>query len=446
MTIPRNLGALAIGADTSGVLATTYGGIGTSNGALTNTTVDGTNAVGFKNIPINSQSANYTTVLEDSGKVIFHPSSDDNARTFTIPANSSVAYASGTALTFINMSAQDVTIAITTDTMYLTSTGSTSPKVLAQYGSATALKMTATTWLISGSELSSVLVAKAIFGFGSIDGAPYLTSITNLVSNTGVVASDTAGVGVGRESCAAAGYGTDKAIFGYGYSSALTSITSLVANTGVVSADVTGVGTARNYLAATGYGTDKAIFGYGEGHSITNLVSNTGVVSANTTGVGTARYGLAAARYGSTGQALFGFGYVSAVGSTAVTNLVSNTGVVASDTAGVGTARYDIAAASYGTDKAIFGYGSNGNLQNITNLVSNTGVVSANVTGVGTARASLAAAGYGVDTAIFGYGGGGGNPNRSMTNLVSNTGVVSSDVTGVGTVRMRLAAASYGLG
>lgn len=125
-----------------------------SSGTLSSCTVDGTDAVGFRNIPINSNSAAYTAVLADSGKVIFHPSTDANARTFTIPANSSVAYALGTALTFINMTSQVVTIAITTDTMYLSSAGTTGSRSLAQYGSATAIKMTSTTWLISGSGLT----------------------------------------------------------------------------------------------------------------------------------------------------------------------------------------------------------------------------------------------------------------------------------------------------
>ena len=125
-----------------------------SSGTLSSCTVDGTDAVGFRNIPINSQSAAYTAVLADSGKVIFHPSTDANARTFTIPANGSVAYPIGTALTFINMTSQVVTIAITTDTMYLSSAGTTGSRSLAQYGSATAIKMTSTTWLISGSGLT----------------------------------------------------------------------------------------------------------------------------------------------------------------------------------------------------------------------------------------------------------------------------------------------------
>jgi hypothetical protein len=78
-------------------------------------------------------------------------------------------------------------------------------------------------------------------------------------------------------------------------------MTNLVSNTGVVATDTAGVGTARNSLAAAGYGSDKAIFGYGiDGPnyvSMTNLVSNTGVVATDTTGVGTSRYGLAAAGY-----------------------------------------------------------------------------------------------------------------------------------------------------
>ena len=131
------------------------GALGTpSSGTLTNCTADGTDAVGFRNVPIASKSAAYTTVLEDSGKVIFHPSTDANARTFTIDSNANVAYALGTVLTFINMTSQAVTIAITSDTLYLAGTGTTGSRTLAQYGMATAIKMTSTTWIISGSGLT----------------------------------------------------------------------------------------------------------------------------------------------------------------------------------------------------------------------------------------------------------------------------------------------------
>lgn len=106
--------------------------------------------VGYLEVPANSQSANYTLVLADSGKSIDHPSTDANARTFTIPANSSVAFPVGTAVSFSNMTSQVVSVAITTDTMYLAGAGTTGTRSLAQYGTATARKLTSTTWLISG--------------------------------------------------------------------------------------------------------------------------------------------------------------------------------------------------------------------------------------------------------------------------------------------------------
>jgi hypothetical protein len=65
-----------------------------------------------------------------------------------------VAYPTGTVLTFINMTSQVVTIAITSDTLYQAGTGSTGSRSLAQYGIATAVKMTSTTWLISGNGLT----------------------------------------------------------------------------------------------------------------------------------------------------------------------------------------------------------------------------------------------------------------------------------------------------
>lgn len=118
-------------------------------------TPDGTNAVGFLHIPQVSQSAAYTCVLTDAGKHILHPSADTTARTFTIPANSSVAFPVGATLTFVNQNAAGVvTIAITSDTMRLAGVGSTGNRTLAANGIATALKLTATEWLISGSGLT----------------------------------------------------------------------------------------------------------------------------------------------------------------------------------------------------------------------------------------------------------------------------------------------------
>ena len=124
-----------------------------TSGNLTNCTADGTNAVGYLIIPQNAQTGSYTLVLGDSGKSIFHATAA-GAATYTIPANGTVAYPIGTTISIINMSTNAVTIAITTDTLYLAGTGATGSRTLAQYGVATTTKMTSTTWIISGSGLT----------------------------------------------------------------------------------------------------------------------------------------------------------------------------------------------------------------------------------------------------------------------------------------------------
>jgi len=112
-------------------------------------------AFGTVNIGQNSQSAAYTLVLADAGKHIFHPSADTTARIFTIPANASVAYPTGTAVTFVNQdSAGVITIAITSDTMRLAGAGTTGSRTLAANGVCTAIKVTSTEWIISGTGLT----------------------------------------------------------------------------------------------------------------------------------------------------------------------------------------------------------------------------------------------------------------------------------------------------
>jgi hypothetical protein len=146
--------ALGVNTGSAGAVVLFDGALGTpSSGTLSSCTVDGTDAVGFRNTPVNSQSAAYTLVLADSGKTILHPVADDNARTFTIPANSSVAYPVGTVISFVNLQ-NTVTIAITTDTMYLANDGDTGDRTLAEYGMASAMKVASTTWIISGSGLT----------------------------------------------------------------------------------------------------------------------------------------------------------------------------------------------------------------------------------------------------------------------------------------------------
>lgn len=134
----------------SGTLSVT--GALTLNGALTtdNTTAD---EVGFKGLPQNEQNGNYTLVLSDAAKHIFKQSGAGN--TLTIPANASVAYPLGTVLTFVNFSGNNVSIAITSDTLVLGGTSSTGTRTLSgSNGTATALKVLSTQWVITGTGLS----------------------------------------------------------------------------------------------------------------------------------------------------------------------------------------------------------------------------------------------------------------------------------------------------
>ena len=162
----------------------------------------GDNNVGYLNIPQNSQSAAYTCVLADAGKHIFHPSADTTARTFTIPANSSVAYPIGTTITFINQNGAGVlTIAITADTMRLVGAGTTGSRTLAANGAATAIKIAATEWVIYGfmeksltwtardSARNWVSVASSSDGtklVAAVDGGQLYTSTDSGVSWTAV--------------------------------------------------------------------------------------------------------------------------------------------------------------------------------------------------------------------------------------------------------------------
>lgn len=111
-------------------------------------------ATGFRGIPQNAQTGNYTCVASDAGKHIYHASGAGAGDTYTIPANASVAYELGTTLTFINQDSNAVSIAITSDTLTLSSAGTTGTRTLAQNGIATAIKVTSTGWLISGTGLT----------------------------------------------------------------------------------------------------------------------------------------------------------------------------------------------------------------------------------------------------------------------------------------------------
>lgn len=96
-------------------------------------------------------SAAYTFVWADMHATKLHPAADTTARTWTIPANSSVAYPVNAELDLINQNAAGVvTLSITTDTMRLAGAGTTGNRTLAANGWARARKITSTEWIIRG--------------------------------------------------------------------------------------------------------------------------------------------------------------------------------------------------------------------------------------------------------------------------------------------------------
>jgi hypothetical protein len=126
-----------------------YGTLSASPLAATTTTA--TTGIGYMGLPQNATTTgSYTIVAGDAGTHIYASAT----RTVTIPANSSVAFPIGTTLTFIAASGATMTISITTDTMYLAGAGTTGSRTLAPFGMATAVKLTSTTWIISGNGLT----------------------------------------------------------------------------------------------------------------------------------------------------------------------------------------------------------------------------------------------------------------------------------------------------
>ena len=144
-TLTANNVLLGNGASALQVVAPgTSGNVLTSDGTTWASTAAPSSAVQY---PQNSQSANYTLVLGDAGKQIFHPVSDATTRTFTIPSNASVAFPIGTVVLFtVENSGRYVTVAITSDTLVFGS-GTTGSLIVAANNTLMCIKVTATKWM-----------------------------------------------------------------------------------------------------------------------------------------------------------------------------------------------------------------------------------------------------------------------------------------------------------
>ena len=108
------------------------------------------------NIPQNSQSANYTTVSTDAQKHFSTRRPTSRPASGPSPATPPCRTSIGTAITFVNQNGAGI---ITyrgrrTDVLRLAGPGTTGTRSLAANGVCTALKITATEWIISGTGLT----------------------------------------------------------------------------------------------------------------------------------------------------------------------------------------------------------------------------------------------------------------------------------------------------
>jgi len=129
----------------------------TTISAFGGTLVDDTDAVTARgtlglDTPLNTQTGTtYAVVLTDAGKMI--TMNNASANTATLPANASIAFPTGSEVSFMQLGAGATTIAITTDTL---SVESSLTLVLAgQYAVATAKKVTSTQWVLFGNLTAS---------------------------------------------------------------------------------------------------------------------------------------------------------------------------------------------------------------------------------------------------------------------------------------------------
>lgn len=141
VTIKKNGTTALLPGDLLGDVVLTYHSTGTYWELLTPKSI----AVSYPQL---SKSVDYTLILSDAGKCIFHPVADTAARVWTIPANASVAYPVGTVIQFAaqNGSGQ-VRITITSDTLRKTS-GRTGDVFMRNNVIYSIEKITTTEWLV----------------------------------------------------------------------------------------------------------------------------------------------------------------------------------------------------------------------------------------------------------------------------------------------------------
>jgi hypothetical protein len=138
--VTTSTGSGSVVLSTSPTLTTPVLGTPTS-GTLSNCTVDGTNAVGYRNVPISSNSTN-TLVVGDVGKVLSVSAGQ------TVPNST---FAAGDVVVIFNNSASSITLTMSITTAYIAGTNTDKDTMtLATRGVATILFISGTVCVVSG--------------------------------------------------------------------------------------------------------------------------------------------------------------------------------------------------------------------------------------------------------------------------------------------------------
>ena len=145
-SLKQTLGTVNLTSGATGTLPVANGGTGTSTGSLVNCTVDGTNAVGYRNVPKSGsdKTTSYTLTTGDIGEYV----SVGSGGSITIP---DATFAAGDVVSVFNNTSGNVTITCSITTAYLAGTDSDKATVtLATRGVATILFLSGTVCVITG--------------------------------------------------------------------------------------------------------------------------------------------------------------------------------------------------------------------------------------------------------------------------------------------------------
>jgi len=138
----------------------------TATQTLTNKTITGLNtastinhgagtvSIGYRNLPRNLQTGNYTLALSDEGKFVYSNNTVTPGQTIIIPTNDAVPFPIGTAVTIVN---DGLTLTISPASgviLYQGGTTNTGSRSIALRGIVTLLKHDTNAWYITGAGIS----------------------------------------------------------------------------------------------------------------------------------------------------------------------------------------------------------------------------------------------------------------------------------------------------